>query len=627
MPKKRRVYVGDFETTVYEGQTDTAVWASALVEVGTEDVKIFHSIQETWAYIKKTRSSMTIYYHNLKFDGAFWLSYLMTEEDFKPAMIWHDKNHVDGEWMKPSHMPNRTFRVSIARMGQWYSMTLSFQGRIIEFRDSLKLMPFSVKAIGKAFETKHQKLDMEYEGFRYPGCVITDEERAYIANDVLVVAEALQVMFNDGHRKLTIGSCCMEEFKRGYGPYFEETFTPLEQDEDEWIRKAYKGGWCYVAKGKEGKQFRGGCTLDVNSLYPSVMHSMSGNEYPVGKPHWFSGEIPFWAFQEGFYFFVKIKTKFYLKPGMLPTIQIKGNPHYHGNEWLESSDVDWMGIRWEEPVELTLTCTDYAMLKEHYTLVDLRVIEGCWFYAKKGLFDTYIDKYAKIKMTSTGAKRAEAKLFLNNLYGKLATSADSTFKVPYLKEDGVIGFQIVKAADKKLVYIPAGAAVTSYARKFTIDAAQANYYGPENPGFIYADTDSIHCDLPVDEIRGVELHATDFCHWAHESSWDIGLFVRQKTYVEHAVEKDGKPCKPFYDVKCAGMPTRCKELFISSMTGVKPKNLKLSEKEKKFLEEKRTLDDFRIGLCVPGKLIPKQILGGVLLVSEDFTMKARNPYI
>ena len=40
-------FVGDFETTVYKVQTETEVWASALVELYTEDVKIFHSLYDT----------------------------------------------------------------------------------------------------------------------------------------------------------------------------------------------------------------------------------------------------------------------------------------------------------------------------------------------------------------------------------------------------------------------------------------------------------------------------------------------------------------------------------------------------------------------------------------------------
>ena len=627
MPKKRRMFVGDFETTVFEGQQHTEVWASAIVEVGTEDVKIFHSLPETWDWIKSKRTSMTIYYHNLKFDGTFWLHFLMSELGFKPAIVWNNKEHTQGEYVKTGSMRNRTFKAGISRMGQWYTITIKYGGNIIELRDSMKLMPFSVKQIGKAFDTKHRKLDMEYKGFRYAGCTITEEEKAYIANDVLVVAEALEVMFKDGHNKLTIGSCCMEEFKSRMGREFEVYFPRLSEEEDAWIRKAYKGGWCYVAKGKEDKLHYNGGTYDVNSLYPSVMHSKSGNYYPIGSPHWFKKEIPFFAFDYKFYFFVKIRTRFFLKPGKLPTIQIKGNPRYHGNEWLETSDTTWAGEPWLEPVELTISCTDYKLLKEHYDLVDFEVIEGCWFHTEIGLFDEYIDHYMEIKMHSVGAMRTEAKLFLNNLYGKLATSDDSTFKVPYLKEDGALGFQIIEEHEKKTIYIPAGAAVTSYARAFTIRAAQANYYGPDAPGFIYADTDSIHCDLPTDAMKDIKLHPAALCCWKHETSWDHAKFVRQKTYLEHCIEEDEKPCDPFYLVKCAGMPERSKALYISSVTGIEPDISNITEEEQEFIKTKRTIDDFAIGLKVPGKLMPKQVPGGVLLVDDYFTMKERNPYL
>ena len=38
MTTKARTFMADFETTVYEGQTSTEVWASACVELYTEDV-------------------------------------------------------------------------------------------------------------------------------------------------------------------------------------------------------------------------------------------------------------------------------------------------------------------------------------------------------------------------------------------------------------------------------------------------------------------------------------------------------------------------------------------------------------------------------------------------------------
>jgi hypothetical protein len=229
-------------------------------------------------------------------------------------------------------------------------------------------------------------------------------------------------------------------------------------------------------------------------------------------------------------------------------------------------------------------------------------------------------------MNSKGAMRTLAKLFLNNLYGKLASSTESNFKVSYLKDDGVVGFVNIPANNKQAGYIPVGSAITSYARNFTIRCAQKNYYGVNKRGFIYADTDSIHCDLKPEELKGLKVHDKNFCCWKLESSWDKGIFVRQKTYVEHVVAEDLQPIdKPYYNVKCAGMPKRCKELFVMSMKDyVKTGKEKIrTEDEEEFLKTKRTLEDFKEGLEVPSALKPKRIKGGVLLVDQWYKMTKR----
>ena len=211
--KTFRSLVGDFETTVYDGQDDTEVWASAIVEMYTEDVKIFHSIAETYDYLVSLNCNVSVYYHNLKFDGAFWLSYLLCDLNYEQAIVHNSDKEYDVRFIYDSDMKNKSFKYSISDMGQWYSVTIKIKDHIIELRDSLKLLPFSVKRIGDSFKTKHKKLDMEYTGFRYAGCTITDEEKSYIANDVLVVKEALEIMFDEGHKKLTIGTCCLDEYK------------------------------------------------------------------------------------------------------------------------------------------------------------------------------------------------------------------------------------------------------------------------------------------------------------------------------------------------------------------------------------------------------------------------------
>lgn len=644
--RKYQIFVGDFETTTYEGQEFTEVWASAIVKLFSEDVKIFHSIDETLSYLVSLQDNVIVYYHNLKFDGAFWLDYLLIQLGYQQALKAKSEKKYDVDFMDEEEMPNKTFKYLISDRGQWYNITIKINNKLIVFRDSLKLLPFSVREIGKSFDTKHKKLEMEYKGFRYAGCEITDEEKTYIANDVLVVKEALELMVAQGHNRTTIGACCLSEFRKTLedGEWEQMLpdlrFIPLAKDKygsenaEAYIRRSYKGGWCYVVEGKEGKLKYNGLTADVNSLYPSMMSSESGNPYPIGTPHFWSGNyIPNEAQGSGRYFFVRVKTRFHLKKNMLPTIQIKGNLLYKPTQWLKTSDVynkktgkysryylDYDGNKQDSFVIMTLTCTDYQMMLEHYYVEDFEILDGCWFYTIIGLFDEYMEKYRKIKETSKGAQRQLAKLFLNNLYGKMATSPQSNHKIAFETEKGTVDFVNVVGDEKTPIFIPIGSAITSYARRFTITAAQANYYGVNERGFIYADTDSIHCDLKLDELKGVPVHETAFCHWKIESQWDVGLFVRQKTYIEYN-PKDTKN-KGGYDVKCAGMPENCKDLFVDSIIGYTDEEYeKMSEEGKKFVETKRTIEDFKIGLKVPDKLMPKKIKGGIVLQESTYEMR------
>ena len=107
------------------------------------------------------------------------------------------------------------------------------------------------------------------------------------------------------------------------------------------------------------------------------------------------------------------------------------------------------------------------------------------------------------------------------------------------------------------------------------------------------------------ELNGIKVDDTAFCCWKLESNWDEGIFVRQKTYIEHVTHEDGKPVdNQYYNIKCAGMPSTCKNKIDDE--------LKLNTK---------SLTDFKAGLEVDGKLMPKKIHGGVILVDTTYKMK------
>ena len=76
------------------------------------------------------------------------------------------------------------------------------------------------------------------------------------------------------------------------------------------------------------------------------------------------------------------------------------------------------------------------------------------------------------------------------------------------------------------------------------------------------------------------------------------------------------------------MPDKCKRLFELSLEGNYPADDdKFSKKELAFLIDndgnviKRNLEDFDVGLNIYGKLMPKRIAGGTLLVPTTFEMR------
>ena len=164
-----------------------------------------------------------------------------------------------------------------------------------------------------------------------------------------------------------------------------------------------------------------------------------------------------------------------------------------------------------------------------------------------------------------------------------------------------------------------------------------NYYGKDKAGFIYADTDSIHCDLPAEKIKGITVHDSNFCCWKLEGQWDEAYFTRQKTYIEHIIGEDLKPIStPYYSIKCAGMGSRPKELLEYSLRGSVPiyeekdgekKWLSYTDDEKEFLGTMRTYNDFCIGLRVPGNLKPRRIKGGTILEEQFYQMNEANDKI
>lgn len=625
-------YAADFETSVYSGQEATEVWSAGLVDLEAPNmassVEFYDSLD---GFMKRllfmsddgTETNVRIYFHNLKFDGSFILDYLMKDSRFIADTVEEGGVETLRRRKSVKSMGMFHYSYSVNRQGQWYAIRICSMMADIYIFDSLKIIPMSLKMMGKSFKTAHQKLEMEYTGERHAGHKLTDDERAYLANDVLVLKEALNIVFGMGMDGMTIGSICLAEFKEllpmgksDYRTFFPDMtrvmFEGTGESVDDFCRRGYHGGWCYCRE--EGIEWDGpGYTFDVNSLYPSMMHSMSGNRYPVGYPKSFWGGPE--NARKGSFYYIRFKCEFHLKERHFPCVQIKNSMLYNPKQWLSTSDV----CGHSNPVELTMCTPDYELFMESYDVTNIEYIGGVYFNTEIGVFDKYIDKWAKIKMESGDNKalRTIAKLFLNNLYGKLASSMDSSYKMAYFNEEEAIRFRDVEEYEKETGYIPIGAAITAYARCFTIRAATANY-----DDFLYADTDSIHCKGYPEEAIGVPEDPVKFCHWKNESCWDKAIFARQKTYIEHITTEDHEAVKPYWNVKCAGMGEGAKRNLASWLVnGKRPIPVDVHEDRTDVKYEEFSLSDFKRGLCVPGNLKAKRIKGGVLLSDNVYRMR------
>lgn len=554
MAIKSQKIVADFETTTK--RDDVRVWAACAVDIDTlETVHIGNSIDGFMEWL--SNKNTVCYFHNLKFDGEFILHYLLT----------HGYKYSD----KPGE---RTFETLITDDGVFYSITVYFAAgnkkyKKVTFYDSLKKLPFKVSVIAKAFELEDSKLEIDYDAERPVGHELTQEERDYIVADCRIVAQALKIQFEQGLKKMTNASDAMNGYKTVITKkQFERQFPvfPVELDAD--IRRAYKGGYVYLNPKYKGVRGIKGRTYDVNSLYPSVMYYSS---LPYGYPMYFEGEpCPTDPYN---LFIVRLRCEFEIKPGHLPTIQLKNNRAFIETEYLNSSN--------GEIVELTLTNVDLDLFLEHYEVYCLEYVCGWYFKGATGMFKDYIDHWMHIKETTTGALRQLAKLMLNSLYGKFATNPNARKKIPFLDDAGTVRYKLDDPEVRDPVYTAMGAFITAYAREKTIRSAQAVF-----DRFIYADTDSLHLE-GWEVPEGLEVHPTHLGAWKDEGQFEDSVFLRAKTYME-TVEGKTK-------VTCAGMPENVKELV--------------------------TYDNFRPGSTFEGKLMPRRFPGGIVLESTTFTIK------
>lgn len=562
-------YVADFETT--KDRNDCRVWLWCAVEIGNyNNINYGLDIESFFNFISKGNS--TCYFHNLKFDGQFILSYILTTL----KMEYKDK------------LEDNTYNTLINDSGVFYKIECCFKKQKnpdkVVFLDSYKKLPFKVKDIAKAFGLEETKGEIDHNQDRPKGYIPDQNEYSYVTNDCIIVAKALEKQFGLGLTKMTMSSDGLNYCKNLISkPTWDEYFPVLSIAIDDEIRKSYKGGVVQVNPNIQGKEVYNGHSFDKNSMYPWAMLK----PMPCGVPLFFNGE---YKYDADYPLYIQcIDCEFRVKDGYLPTIQIKNNMSYVENQYITES---------AEKTRLYLTNVDLQLFFDHYDVYDYRFINGWKFKKVDGIFEPYVKKWYDLKAVSKGANRQIAKLMLNAFYGKTASRTHIRSKIPYLDENGVVRYKLTPEEEKEPVYTAVASFITSYGRDSVIRSAQAFGGTAKDSHFCYMDTDSVHVvGISVEDCEKIiEVDNKKLGAWKHEYSFTRAKYLRQKCYIEETEYTEGELTYKDYVKKCAGMSEEIKNIV--------------------------SYEDFKLGYSIDGvKLRPCNVKGGVILEPTPFTLK------
>lgn len=533
----RYQFCADFETTTEE--EDCRVWAWSCINIYNLDHYNWGIDFESFLKYAFSYDGAIYYFRNLKFDGEFILSYLLLNRY---------------EWTCNRNPNGHEFTTLISDKGAFYSMKINNGVNTIELRDSLKIINLSIAQTAKAFNLPIQKGEIDYRKYRPIGYIPDENEQEYIRYDVTIDAMSLIYFFEKGLTKMTQGSDALMDFEEIMGgkKAFRRTFPLLERGIDDYLRKAYKGGYVYVNPANKGQEKGHGYVLDANSLFPSRMKLC---KLPYGSPVYYTGKYKKNKILD--LYVCHIRCGFTIKPGKLPTIQIKHTLSFQENEYLVSSN--------GEIVDLFLTSVDYDLFMEHYNTYSLEYIDGYMFKSKiHKEFVEYVDKWGEVKIQASiennAGLRMVAKLLMNSLYGKFGLSITCRSKRPYLK-NGIVHYELLDPEERDGVYLPVALFITAYGRDYTIRHSQkVRDYSLEKYGidmYLYSDTDSVHTLLSKEDIEKIfDLDDVRLGAWKVESEFSKCLFIRQKCYLETHI-KDGKEIvKP----TVAGLPKQMHDM-------------------------------------------------------------------
>lgn len=365
-----------------------------------ENLEDFFNGVSKWCKAKGL-NKIKVYFHNLKFDGSFILSYLL-RHNFRQTL---ERNR----WGKPI-INYKEFQALISA-GKWFTLAFKWNGIKLELLDSLKLNPASLRSIGETY--KMYKGEADYSQFKldkshnYP-----QEWIEYLKQDVRITEAIMLNHLKHGENlnKMTIGACAYEKIKYEINKH-TPVYTIADYQRDE---KGYYGGQCICNPYLQGKWIRQKGKIrckDAKSMYPSRLRE----DLPYGNGLSRKPKCKYTMYHHVIIRQADIKEKY-------KSLQILHVPNVYKNgkryKLVEHKDITYISHLDYGEYDYYLWDDELKFLNKIYN-IDYEIVETTYYkvapYLKEIVEELYINK----RDATSKIERNYWKLIVNNLYGKL----------------------------------------------------------------------------------------------------------------------------------------------------------------------------------------------------------------
>lgn len=563
------IYFADFETstTLINGKVNTYLWGlvsedNVVREYGIDMASFFDTIK----YLEK---NPIIYFHNISWDGAFIVHYL-----------------IDSGYNFVEKLDSKTKNNSFTWIADYntniYTLKVKNKYGTITFLDSLKILASSVEKLGKAIDMN--KLEIDYNSYTKfnSKSEVPKELVEYLFRDIDIVKVFMEKFSKKVDKvKTTLASTMYAQFQKFYGinnfinDFGSPHYTSNILTRDEWIKikESYNGGFTAISPRYVGVDIKDidGYSYDWNSMYPSVMLNY---KMPYGRPRntrLNDDDLELMEIR-----IIKAVKTDDLLPAMLPNNSFSA---YVGKYLDECSDMTIYVWRdeWEEIIK------GYSIDYIH---------SSSMFFSAKYVFREFINKIKEEKINAkTPVDRLISKLMQNALYGKFGQSIERVSKVLEHNPDmSVKGkrygdkqewVEVKKITElKTLPYIPIASYITSMSRTLLFRAIHSN-----RKTFIYCDTDSLYL---TGEGVGLKIDDKEYGCLKMEHRFDRFKALKLKCYMLNDINTG-------LNVKVAGLPLDAQSLL--------------------------NFDNFYRGYVLDkSKLQKKHHVGGLILEDVDYTL-------